>query len=103
MYKGMGVKRPGVVGKYTNDLVYQRIAPGLYLELRRLNPPDEQGHRKTKHHMWLTEDIGHPALQKHLAILIAFMRAAPNWGAFHRMVERALPKLGETIPMAFEE
>lgn len=102
-YKGMGVKRPGVVGKYTADLVYQRLAPGLLTELRRLNPPNEQGRRRLKFHQWFTEDIGHPALQKHLAILIAFMRAAPNWGAFHRMVERALPKLGETIPMAFEE
>lgn len=102
-YAGMGVKRPGIVGRYTNDLVYQRIAPGLLPELRRLNPPNEQGHRRSKHHQWLTQDIGHPALQKHLDILIAFMKAAPNWAVFHRNVERALPKLGETIPLALPE
>lgn len=102
-WKGMSVNRPSVVGKYTNDLVYERLAPGLLTELRRLNPPDEQGRRKSKHQQWLTEDIGHPELQKHLAILIAFMRAAPNWTVFHRNVERALPKLGETIPMALDE
>ena len=102
-WKGMSVNRPSVVGRYTNDLVYERLAPGLLAELKRLNPPDEHGRRKTKFQQWLTEDIGHPALQKHLAILIAFMRAAPNWGVFHRNVERALPKLGETIPMALDE
>lgn len=102
-WKGMSVNRPSVVGKYTNDLVYERLAPGLLTELKKLNPPDEHGRRKVRHQQWLTEDIGHPELQKHLAILIAFMRAAPNWAVFHRNVERALPKLGETIPMAFDE
>jgi hypothetical protein len=61
------------------------------------------GRRKSKHQQWLTEDIGHPALQKHLAILIAFMRASPTWAVFHRNVERALPKLGEIIPLALDE
>jgi hypothetical protein len=102
-WRGMSINRPSVVGKYTNDLVYERLAPGLLNELRRLNPPDEYGRRKVRHQQWFTEDIGHPALQKHLAILIAFMKAAPNWNVFHRMVERALPKLGETIPMALDE
>jgi hypothetical protein len=102
-WKGMKINRPSVVGHYTNDLVYERLAPGVLEELKRRNPPDEKGIRKTRHHQWLTEDIGHPALQNHLAILVAFMRAAPNWGAFHRNVERALPKVGETIPLAFEE
>ena len=102
-WKGMKINRPSVVGHYTNDLVYDRLAPGVLEELKRRNPPDERGIRKSRHHQWLTEDIGHPALQKHLAILIAFMRAAANWGAFHRNVERALPKLGETIPLAFDD
>jgi hypothetical protein len=47
--------------------------------------------------------MGHPASQKQLTMLIALMRALANWGMFHRIVERALPKYGETIPMALEE
>ena len=31
-------QRPGVVGNYTNDLVYQRLAPGVLDELRRKDP-----------------------------------------------------------------
>lgn len=102
-WKGMKINRPSVVGRYTNDLVYQRLAPGVLIELKRLNPPDEQGQRKSKHHQWLTEDLGHPALQRHLTMLIGFERVSANWGMFYRMVQRALPKLGETIPLAFEE
>ena len=103
-WEGMKVKRPGVVGTYTNDLVYSRLAPGVLSELRRLNPPDEiTRRRKSKHHQWFTEDIGHSALQQHLFTLIAFMKASSNWSNFHRMVERAFPKLGETISLQFEE
>jgi len=92
-----------IVGKYTNDLVYERLAPGILEELRRLNPKGEKGYRKSKHQQWLTEDIGHPELQKHLAVLIGFERASANWGMFYRMVQRALPKLNEQIPLALEE
>jgi hypothetical protein len=102
-WKGMKINRPSVVGHYTNDLVYQRLAPGLLTELKRLNPPDEEGRRRSKHQQWLTEDVGHPALQRHLNMLIGFERASANWGMFYRMVQRALPKLNEQIPLALEE
>jgi hypothetical protein len=99
----MHVNRPSVVGRWTNDLVYERLAPGLLDELKRLNPPDERGRRKSKHQQWLTEEIGHPELQRHLAMLIGFERASSSWGMFYRMVQRALPKKNEQIPLALEE
>jgi len=102
-WQGMIIKRPGVVGKYTNDLVYERLAPGILGELKRLNPPDERGQRKSKHHQWLTQDIGHPALQQHIHTLTAFMRASSNWDQFYRMVDRAFTKFGDTIPMRFSD
>lgn len=90
------VKRPGVVGKWTNDIVYRRLAPGVLEELRKKNPVVAPGRRKHKHHQWLTEDIGHPKLREHLAAVMALMRAAPNWQAFMRMLARALPRHGDT-------
>ena len=60
-------KRPGIVGTYTNDLVYERLAPGILEELEARNPKDDKGHRKGKHHQLLTEDVGHPALAQHLS------------------------------------
>ncbi len=101
-WRGMKVNRPSVVGHYTNDLVYERLAPGVLDELQRRNPPDEKGHRKAKHHQWLTEDIGHPALAQHLYAVIGFMRASTSWEQFHRMVQRAFPRKNTTmlLPMA---
>lgn len=102
-WKGMKVNRPSVVGKYTNDIVYDRLAPGVLAELKKRNPPNESGRRKSKHHQWLTEDIGHPALQQHLHTIIAFMKASSNWSTFHRMVERAFPKVGDTYQLPFDD
>jgi hypothetical protein len=96
-WRGMKVNRPSIVGHYTNDLVYERLAPGIRDELERRNPKDEKGNRSVKHHQWLTEDIGHPALAQHLYATIGFMRAAATWDQFYRMMQRAFPKLNTTM------
>lgn len=99
-YAPFTVKRPGVVGKYTNDLVYDRLAPGVLDELRRKNPSDEKGRRKNRHHQWLTEDVGDPRLREHLASVITLMRASNDWPQFKRMIDRALPRFGDTRQLA---
>lgn len=61
-WKGMSVNRPQYVGKVTKDIVYARLAPGILRELEGLNPADEKGNRRARHHQWLTEEVGHRAL-----------------------------------------
>lgn len=94
--------RPGIVGTYTNDIVYERLAPNIVEELKKRNPKDK-GRRKAKHHQFLTDDIGHPALEQHLYTVIAFMKAATNWGDFNRMLARALPKKNEQMLFDLEK
>lgn len=91
-YSPKSVKRPAVVGKITNNLVYDRLAPGVRQELERKNPKLPTGRRKVHHHRWLSEDVGHPKLREHLAAVIALMKAAAKWDDFKRMLERSLPK-----------
>ena len=94
-----GHKRTPLIGHITNDLVYDRLAPGVLDELKRINPKLPTGRRRTTHHQWFTPDFGHPRLKEHLAAVMALMRAAPNWGRFTAMVNRALPKQNETPPL----
>ena len=54
------VKRPSVIGKYTNDFVYERLAPGVLEELKRVNPKLPSGVRRHKHHQWFTPEHGPP-------------------------------------------
>jgi len=95
-------KMPGVVGKYTNDLVYNRLAPGVLEELERLNPKDERGRRKYAHHQFLTRDVGHPALSQRLYELLGMARASRTWVEFYHLVERTFPKIGTTLPLSLE-
>jgi hypothetical protein len=100
-WRGMKVNRPQVVAKYTDDLVYARLAPGILDELRKKNPKNDKGYRKTRHHQWLTESIGHPALAQHIFAVIAFMRSADDWADFKRRLDVALPKQGNNMQFAF--
>ena len=91
-WQGMKVNRPSVVGKYTNDFVYDRLAPGILDELKQLNPKNEKGTRAVKHHQYFTADVGHPALQSHLTGVVALMRAASHWDQFKRLFAAFLSK-----------
>ena len=97
-----GGARPGVVGRYTSDVVYARIAPGLVEELEKKNP-SEAGQRRTKHHQWLTDDVGHPALSAHLHAVIGFMRASDNWERFKELLDRAFPVKGTQFALLLPE
>jgi len=102
-YVPFSVKRPGVVGKYTNDLVYDRIAPGVLEELKRITPRDSAGRTKHRYFQRLTEDVGHPRLREHLTAVIALMKASTKWDQFYRMIQRALPRYGNTIELPLDE
>jgi hypothetical protein len=95
-WKGMKVNRPSVVGTYTNNIVYDRLAPGLREELRVRNPKDERGNKASADHSWLTPDLGVPALNMHIHAVMGLMRAASTWDQFMRSLQRAFPKLNTT-------
>ncbi|MBC7620138.1 MAG: P63C domain-containing protein [Candidatus Saccharibacteria bacterium] len=98
-----GGARPGVVGRYTLDIVYERLAPGLVDELKERNPKSEAGHRKTKHHQWLTDDVGHPALTNHIHAVMGLMRASKTWEMFKTLLDSAFPKKGTQFRLAIDE
>jgi hypothetical protein len=91
--------RPSIVGKYTNDIVYERLAPGILKELQQKNPIDENGNRPVRHFQWLTKDTGLPHLRRHLEGVIALMRAAKDWRHFQELISRSYPKAGEQLKL----
>ena len=95
------MKRPSVIGRYTNDIVYERLAPGVLDELKAKTPRLPSGNLENKLSQWFTPAFGHPKLQEHLSGVMALMRAAPTfgWEYFKRSLQRAYPKLNETIPL----
>ncbi len=101
-WTGMSVNRYSVVGKYTNDLVWERIVPGLKEELNKRNPKDTKGNRKHKHHEYLNDDAGDKLFSQQMFTILALQRACLNksgdkWSHFISMMDDVLPKRGTTI------
>lgn len=85
-------KRPGIIGKYTNEVVYERLPQGVLEKLREINPViTETKRRKYKHHQFLSEDVGQPDLHSHLLQVIALMKASNSWAEFMKLLNRAFP------------
>ena len=102
-YDPKSSKRPGYVAQLTVDLIYARLAPGVYEELQRVTPRDEKGRLKYKLFQRLTEDVGHPRLREHFSAVNTLMKAFDNWDHFYYRLERALPKYNETDLLPFKD
>ena len=93
---------PQYFGHLTNNIVYDRLAPGVKEELRRRNPIVDRGQRRHKHHQYLTRDIGHPALREHLWAVTILMKASEDWDAFKESLDKVLP-VQVDVPMLLWE
>ena len=98
-YHNMSMKRPILVGKLTVDLVYKRLAPGVYTKLKLVNPKNEKGRLRHTYTQWLTDEEGKPALDRHLHTLTALMRASSSWDGFMRLTNRSLPRYNENVAL----
>lgn len=85
-------KRSPLVGKFTDNLVYERLAPGVKDRLKELVGRNESGKLKHKMFQRLTVEVGDPKLREHLSSVVALMKAADDWKQFLRMMDRSLPR-----------
>lgn len=61
------------IGKLTNRIVYEKLAPGILEALNELNPKNEKGQRGHRHHQELSGNVGYIKLVKHLSSVITIM------------------------------
>lgn len=89
-----------ILGKYTNDLVYDRLAPGVREELHKLTPRNPKGRLKHKLFQHLTEDTGHPKLREHLGAIVMAMKLSKSWEEFMATMDRHLKRFpkGPLLP-----
>ncbi|WP_064199139.1 P63C domain-containing protein [Brevibacillus brevis] len=89
-YKGK--KKPPLVGKITNKLVYEALPDNVLKRLQELNPVLSKGYRKYRHHQFLTEDFGVIHLDKHLVKLVTLMQISDSWEEFESRFTRLFYK-----------
>lgn len=99
-------KRPGVVGRWTNTLIYEQLPDGVLDELKKKVP------KNTRLHQALTLDVGEPNLTAQINQVLTIFRLSDSmehmWSNFKRMNDRKNGQLeidfkfdnkGATIPI----
>lgn len=92
--------RPQYFGVLTNDVVYERLAPGLLEELKKQAKKDE---KKAHLHRRLTQEIGHPKLREHIASVVTAMKLSSDYKDFISKLNRIHPRFGKSLSLDLEE
>jgi P63C domain len=101
-YDPKNVKRPQYFGVLTNNVVYDRLAPGVKDELQRGVPRNEAGRPTAKYFQKLTQHTGYPKLREHLGSVVTLMKLSDKWEDFLQKMDRIHPKYNETIPLPLD-
>ena len=81
--------RPQYFGTLTNNIVYDRLAPGIKDALKK---ESKKMKKETKLFQHLTADYGRQELIKHLGFVEAIMRMSSNWDDFIKKLDAIKPK-----------
>lgn len=92
----VGTNYPPYFGTLTNNVVYDRLAPGLRQELKQQAAKDA---KKGRLHQRLTTDVGHPKLREHLASVVTVMKLSHDYADFEEKLDSVHPKFGETMKL----
>lgn len=96
------VKRPQYFGCLTNNIIYERLAPGVKEELQKGIPRNDAGRPKAKYFQKLTQNTGYPKLRELLGSVVTLMKLSNNWNDFMKKIDMIHPKIRETYEMKLE-
>lgn len=92
--------RPGFIGHVTNNVVYDRLAPGLLPELKKMANKQE---RKTRLHQHLTQEVGHPKLLSHMGSIVTLLKLSKSPKQFYQWVDQLHPRFNTTAELDFDD
>lgn len=101
-YPASGVKRPLYFGHLTNDIIYRRLAPGVWKELKKKAVKNESGRLKHKLFQRLTPDLGHPKLKELMISVTTIMKLSNKWLDFKYKLDRVHPAFNETMLLPYD-
>ncbi len=80
---------PLFAGHLINRYIYDAISPEVLEELKKRNPLNDKGNRNHKHHQFLSENIGHPALEKQIMKVNTLMSVSDSKDEFEKLFEKS--------------
>lgn len=86
-----GVKNPRYFGHLVNNIVYKRLAPGVFDELKKKTPIGQSGYKLAKYFQSLNPDRGMKALIGHLGCVQGLMEISMTYEEFMSLLDRVKP------------
>ena len=98
-------KRPGVVGRWTNTLIYEQLPDGVLKELKSNTPKSESGNYTARFFQSLTPDVGNPHLTAQINQMVTLFMLSDNmkdmWSKFEKLRIRQAGQL--ELPFEFDK
>lgn len=100
-YDPKSVKRPPYFGHLTNNIIYSRLAPGVWKELKA-KARSSTTVAKPHLHRFLTNDVGDPRLKDVIVTNVTAMKLSDDWFDFLGKLDRVLPAFQQTYRLPFD-
>ncbi|MET0462244.1 MAG: P63C domain-containing protein [Chitinophagaceae bacterium] len=105
-YTVNGIKRrPGVIGTWTNKLVYEQLPDGVLEELKAKTPKSQSGNYTARFFQSLTADTGDPHLTAQIQQVVTLFQLSDNmqhmWSQFEKLKIRQSGQL--ELPFQFDD
>lgn len=98
-------KRPSIIGKWTNTLIYEELPHGVLDALKKKTPKSEAGNKTARYHQSLTPDVGEPNLSAQINKIVTLFKLSDNmrelWFNFKKLKEREVGQL--SLPFTFDD
>lgn len=102
-FPATSVRRPKYFGMLTNNIIYDRLAPGVLTELKAVTPRNDEGRPKAKYFQSLTANLGYSKLKEHIGAVIALMKISDTWEGFMALLNRHYTRYGDTLPLPLDD
>jgi P63C domain len=90
-----GPQGPRYAGKLIKKIIFENLPPGVLEELNKLNPANNKWQRRSRMSQLLSKGIGHPHVEKLVAVNTMLFKVSDNKEEFKRNYMKAFPKKGD--------
>lgn len=101
--KYRGPLGPRFAGKIVRIVILENLPPGVLGELDKMNPANKKWQRKSRMGQLLTSEIGHPHIEKLVAVNTTLFKVSENRQQFWKFYRKAFPKTGDQLELLAEE
>jgi hypothetical protein len=102
IYPNDTIRRPQYFGILTNNIVYERLAPGVLDELKKVTVRDDNNRPKHRYFQRLTSNIGYPKLREHLGSIVSIMKLSNQWDDFMYKIDTIHPRYNSQLPLLLQ-